>query len=77
MNLSEEGHVFDHEPGMSDYHHGREHHPESDHHAEYYADAHYPVFLEHREVEADLDRHYGSYEDHQLGREQDHYRGYE
>ena len=29
MNLSEEeGHVFDHEPGMTDYHHGIERLPE-------------------------------------------------
>ena len=48
MNLSEEeGHVFDHEPGMSDYHHDHLHNPEHTRHQEYYAEAHYPVNLEH------------------------------
>lgn len=60
--LSEEGHVFDHEPGMPDYHHD---HPQFELHedledseAHYYADheARYPVFLEHN---------FGSYEDYQ------------
>ena len=43
--MSEEGHVFDHEPGMVDYHHDR-HPSEFEHHQEYYAEARYPVFLE-------------------------------
>ena len=49
MNLSEEeGHVFDHEPGMSDYHHEHMHeHDEHTRHQEYYAGAHSPVNLEH------------------------------
>ena len=32
MNLSEEGHVFDHEPGMVDYHHDKYVNPEFEHH---------------------------------------------
>ena len=49
MNLSqgeEEGHVFDHEPGMADYHHGYEHVPENIPHHEYYVGSPYPVFLD-------------------------------
>ena len=51
MNLAEsheEGHMFDHEPGMPDYHrHTRS--PEYDHHEERYAEAGFPVYkqLEH------------------------------
>ena len=43
---SEEGHVFDHEPGYSDYHfdHHRQH--EYDRHAEYYDKAQYSMYLE-------------------------------
>ena len=48
MNLaerhSEEGHVFDHEPGMVDYHHDHREDPEYGHHQEYYAEASFPVF---------------------------------
>ena len=52
MNLSEnlseeEGHVFDHEPGMSSYHHDRMVNPEHTPHLEYYAGAQRPVSLEH------------------------------
>ena len=43
-NLAETGHVFDHEPGYADYHHGHQHHAEEDEHAEYYGDARYPLF---------------------------------
>jgi len=53
MSLAEEaeGHVFDHEPGQADYHHGWMHHPEETEHIEHYAEARYPVFLEqHNEV---------------------------
>ena len=50
MNLSEEGHVFDHEPGMADYHHDHLHHPEEMEHIEYYAEAKYPVFLDQEPV---------------------------
>ena len=46
MVLSEEGHVFDHEPGMTDYHRDSHRYPEYEAHEEYYADAHYPVFLD-------------------------------
>lgn len=48
LNLSEEGHMFDHEPGHSDYHfdHHREH--EDERHSEYYETARYPVFLDHQ-----------------------------
>ena len=52
INLSEEeGHVFDHEPGMQDWHHDKYSHPEETafHHQEYYAEARYPVFLDHQE----------------------------
>ena len=52
LNLSEklseeEGHVFDHEPGMSSYHHDRMVNPEHTPHLEYYAGAQRPVTLEH------------------------------
>jgi len=52
--LSEEGHVFDHEPGIPDY--NRDHPQFEDSEAHYYAEheARYPVFLEHN---------FGSYED--------------
>ena len=40
----EEGHVFDHEPGMADYHHDHRASPEYTHHQEYYAEASYPVY---------------------------------
>ena len=40
----EEGHVFDHEPGMADYHHDHRKSPEYSHHEEYYAEASYPVY---------------------------------
>ena len=43
-NLAETGHVFDHEPGYADYHHGMEHHDEYAEHAEFYGDARYPLF---------------------------------
>jgi len=43
-NLAETGHVFDHEPGYADYHHGYEHHDEYQEHAEFYGDARYPLF---------------------------------
>jgi len=52
MAPSEEGHVFDHEPGMFDYHHDDPqfelHEDLEDSEAHYYADheARYPVFLE-------------------------------
>lgn len=42
----EEGHVFDHEPGMPRYSHGHEARAEFTPHAETYAEAKYPVFLE-------------------------------
>ena len=43
-NNVEEGHVFDHEPGMADYHHDHRDSPEYTHHDEYYAQASYPVY---------------------------------
>ncbi len=47
LNLSEEGHVFDHEPGYTDYHHDRDHHRhEYDRHVEFYETARYPHNLE-------------------------------
>lgn len=47
MVLSEEGHMYDHEPGRADYHEDHLYNPEFEAHQEYYAKAHYPVFLEH------------------------------
>ena len=40
------GHVFDHEPGMDDYHHDREHFSEEIAHQEYYDKGMHQVFLE-------------------------------
>ena len=64
----EEGHVFDHEPGMSDYHHGHEHSDEWHRHSEYYEKVPYPVFLDHvpektENSQPHHSRHEGSYYD--------------
>ena len=46
--MSEEGHVFDHEPGHSDYHYDHHRQFEDERHSEYYDTARYPVFLDHQ-----------------------------
>lgn len=43
---TEEGHVFDHEPGMADYHHDHRQEPEFRRHDEYFAESTYPVYQE-------------------------------